>query len=344
MMTGRKPKWGFTLIELLVVIAIIGVLLALLLPAVQMAREAARRASCANNLRQFGLAIHNYAESYSVLPPATIIERLNVSPGFRNIGWSVHSFILPFIERLDKYDAINYSLSENAIENRTAQSLVVRLFLCPSDPKANEHRADRFHHNTNYLVNRGSWYVWDGFQGFAPPNAPFLVNGSVKLDHFADGTSSTLLASEGKVRGFFIRGCTSLLFSPHTGTLPPSPDTVPSSITQYYDCPGAEIRQFSHTEWNHGNVHHSGFTTAWTPNRRTDGKLGSVTAVDTDLVSTRESDGGPTYAAVTARSYHISGVHALFGDGTVRFISDSIDGHIWRAMSTYSTSDLTNGY
>src|SRR5215213_5282042 len=128
---AQRPGRGFTLIELLVVIAIIGVLIALLLPAVQQAREAARRSQCTNNLKQIGLAVHAYADSYGVFPAgrSSIVQ---AAVGGEN--WSVHTFLLPWLEQAQAYESLNFHLRpDESIENDTAQRLWVSTYLCPSD-------------------------------------------------------------------------------------------------------------------------------------------------------------------------------------------------------------------
>src|SRR5437868_1467296 len=130
---------GFTLIELLVVIAIISVLIALLLPAVQSAREAARRAQCTNNLKQIGLAIHNYFDTNQVFPPgyASLWKKDGGDEGVAEDdighGWGWASMILPHVEQRSLYNAINFGLTMTNPENSTAQQLRVNVYLCPSD-------------------------------------------------------------------------------------------------------------------------------------------------------------------------------------------------------------------
>ena len=129
---GPRALRGFTLIELLVVIAIIGVLVALLLPAVQSAREAARRAQCVNNLKQVGLALHNYESSQRVLPPGYVsafdASGIDLGPGW---GWA--SMILPQFEQAATFSAINFSVGVEAPANSTGRLVIIADFLCPSD-------------------------------------------------------------------------------------------------------------------------------------------------------------------------------------------------------------------
>ena len=144
----RTRPGGFTLIELLVVIAIIAVLIALLLPAVQAAREAARRSQCVNNMKQIGLALHNYVSSNNVFPPGyvssilgTVTDACNQdqenTPGQsvdRGAGWAWGSMILPHLEQGAVYNSINFNLSVAFHENDTCSHTALSVFLCPSDP------------------------------------------------------------------------------------------------------------------------------------------------------------------------------------------------------------------
>jgi prepilin-type N-terminal cleavage/methylation domain-containing protein/prepilin-type processing-associated H-X9-DG protein len=338
----RRSSWlGFTLIELLVVIAIVGVLIALLLPAVQMAREAARRAQCSNNLKQIGLALQNYADVFGTFPLAHSIEnRLPGSPHYRIHGWSVHARMLPYLEQDGKYNYLNANVSQDeAAVNTTALFMRIGTFVCPSDPRGDDHRAGNArtnYGNSSYGSNRGVWYVWDGFQaGNQRPPSPFAVNFGVKPTHVIDGMTKTIFFAEVIVRHPFIRGCNTLIFQPNSATPAPGPTARPADVPQFFNCPGGEIRpEFGHTEWHTGEVHHSGFTFAFPPNTIARGAAASVTVPDTDLAAIRELDGGPTYAAVTSRSYHPGGVNVVFGDGSVSFIGTNVDSYVWRAYGT----------
>jgi prepilin-type N-terminal cleavage/methylation domain-containing protein/prepilin-type processing-associated H-X9-DG protein len=324
---------GFTLIELLVAIAIIGVLVALLLPAIQSAREAARRTQCANNLKQMGLALQNYLDANGALPPGSVIGFPTAQTLFWQ-GWSVQAKILPYLDSDAKYAAINYDLNYETIPNTTARLAVSGFYLCPSDPQANNHRVADSHHNINYGVNRGDWFVWGGPNSSARPQAPFAVNSRVGPGDVIDGMSKTVFAAEVKARFPHFRDCSGLVFAPLSPAPMPGPDADPASIPQYTGCTGQLRADSGHSEWEDGHVHQSGFTTAWTPNRRTSGSFGGTRVEDVDLTGIRERNGGPTFSAITARSFHSGGVNVLFGDGAVRFVQDSIDGRIWRSMGT----------
>jgi prepilin-type N-terminal cleavage/methylation domain-containing protein/prepilin-type processing-associated H-X9-DG protein len=341
-MSPKSIQRGFTLIELLVVIAIIGVLIALLLPAVQMAREAARRSQCVNNLKQIGLAAQNYASAFNSLPLGHSIERrTGLSPNYRLHGWSVQARLLPYIEQENKYGSLNFDVHQDQPNvNATAKAIRINTFVCPSDPRADDPRIPTgvtAYGNVNYGANRGVWFVWDGFLLGRKNDAPFSVNYGAKFGHITDGLSKTIFFAENKVRQPFIRGCTGMIYQPNSATTEPSIDASPADVPFYFNCAGGSIRiEHNHTEWNTGEVHHSGFTFAWPPNMISPGVAEGISVPDTDLVAVRELDGGPTYAAVTSRSYHPGGVNICLGDGSVQFISNNIDRRVWRAMGTMS--------
>lgn len=129
-MSTKRNSHGFTLIELLVVIAIIAVLIALLLPAVQQAREAARRTQCKNNLKQIGLALHNYHDAFQTFPPGYIA---NANTSQTTPGWGWCSMLLPYLDQTPLYNQLNFNLPVEAPSNRPASSTRIPMFLCPSD-------------------------------------------------------------------------------------------------------------------------------------------------------------------------------------------------------------------
>jgi prepilin-type N-terminal cleavage/methylation domain-containing protein/prepilin-type processing-associated H-X9-DG protein len=337
---------GFTLIELLVVIAIIAILIAMLLPAVQAAREAARRTQCTNNLKQIGLAVHNYHDVVGTLPLGCAVSfDASNRPVFQ--GWGLTARILPYMEDQNKFNACNFSLANEAPQNDTAMRTGTTTYLCPSDGLNQEIFIDdgQPRNNTNYGFNRGDWYVW-GVAPWAPqPNSPFRTNVCVPLAGIADGLSNTLFAADVKTHTPYLLNCSGLSFAPLGSAPMPGPSDNPATIPQYTSCSGplAEFRPDSgHSEWEDGNTSQAGFTTAWPPNTVTPGVFNGRAIADTDLISIREENGGPTFAAVTARSYHPGGANTLFGDGSVHFIKNTVAGPVWRALGSVSGAEVVS--
>jgi len=326
---------GFTLIDLLVVIAIISVLIALLLPAVQSAREAARRIQCTNNLKQLGLGLHNYESIAGALPPRMVMTGSGSTITWTN-GWSVHGRILPLMEQGAAFNSINFTFRYSVPENTTVSSLSLSSFLCPSElntePKLTT--TARLGVN-NYGWNMGDWYVWGGFAG-SPNRAPYQVNRSRRFAEFTDGLSNTLVAAEVKAYQPNLGNCGGLANVNNANMIPP-PSADPYAVAPEYNS-GCTLSTTGHTEWVDGAVHETGMTTAWTPNRRI--LRTGTPGQDLDMIGQRENRGGPTFAAVTSRSYHPGGVNVLLGDGSVRFIKDSIDGQAWRALGTVGGGEV----
>lgn len=118
----------------------------------------------------------------------------------------------------------------------------------------------------------------------------------------------------------------------------PPPTADPHAIAPEYFSGSCRLYLLAHTEWSDGNTHASGFTTAWTPNTRI---LGTPAGnVDIDLNGVNEEDGGPTFAAITSRSWHPGGVNVVMGDGSVQFVANEIDGQLWRALGTVAGQEL----
>ena len=180
---------AFTLIELLVVIAIIAVLIALLLPAVQAAREAARRVQCVNNLKQIGIAVHNYHDQVGALPGAYLVYNVT--------SFSALSMMLPHMEQSPLYNALNFSLAYTDPANSTVLMADVSTFICPSDlPNPIRSRGAQ----TNYMADMGSWIVWQAATGpnagLPGPNGVFFGNSSTRFAAITDGLSNTGFFSE----------------------------------------------------------------------------------------------------------------------------------------------------
>jgi prepilin-type N-terminal cleavage/methylation domain-containing protein/prepilin-type processing-associated H-X9-DG protein len=333
---------GFTLIELLVVIAIIAVLIALLLPAVQAAREAARRIQCTNNLKQIGLAFHNYEAAAGALPMSMSLCGTGNTTAYLS-GWSAQARILPQLEGGTLFNAANIAVSKEDSVNSTVIALTVNTFICPSEVKPRPYLHDYGYAGViNYGVSQGDWFVWGGFNG--PENrSAFGANRSRRVAEFTDGLSQTLLAAEVKTNQAAANCRHITLPSVNDPNNIPSPYADPYTVAPEYDndtCVTQNQFEF-HTEWSDGNVHAAGFTTAWPPNKVILGRSASK-GMDLDLNGRNEEDGGPTFAAVTARSYHPGGVNALMGDGSVKFAKSSIAGATWRALGTVAGGEVVS--
>jgi len=338
---SRRMRAAFTLIELLVVIAIIGVLIALLLPAVQQAREAARRAQCKNNLKQIGLGLHNYHDAFNVFPPTTCI-----GPGDGG-EWSLVARILPYIERDTIYDTLNFSLDYNQVSEAFpfgAKATRVPVLICPSDPNDRQ-RTDStgrpIHYPLCYAANLGTWFVYDPATGTIGDGS-FGPNARMKAKDFSDGLTKTLCFAEVKAYTPYARTAG----GPLGASVPP-----PSSVADLcsYVAGATEFQADSgHTEWADGRAHHAGFTTTFTPNSIVACQNGSNGVQDVDYNSQREDNPegtmNRTYASVTSRSWHPSLVHSLRMDGSVDAVSDTVDLRIWRAFGTRNGGETVSGY
>jgi prepilin-type N-terminal cleavage/methylation domain-containing protein len=311
--SGRSRRsWqaAFTLVELLVVIAIIGVLVALLLPAVQAAREAARRSSCGNNNKQLGIGLHNYHDTFLTFPPAGMVRANTLPANFPSgkdktgygLPWGAH--ILPFIEQNNIYDKINYTVDWQASGNSAIWGAKIKAFQCPSDPNT----------NVNYVDGNGSWargcYGVNLGIGGTGGNVFYTKQdstakgilgwqSSANMAGVTDGTSNTVMLWELRagpadtdVRGTW-------------GWSRIGANTV-SGCDNLGDCPGLNAGK-------HGNDDVEGCKTL-------EGQgMGCW-------------DGGDGQGG--SKSKHPAGVHALMGDASVRFVSQSLN---------FGTKDDWNG-
>jgi prepilin-type N-terminal cleavage/methylation domain-containing protein len=305
---------GFTLIELLVVIAIIGVLIAILLPAVQAAREAARLLQCQNKLRQLALAMHNYHEAKEQLPfgARTWPNGPYSGPGmaYDDHGW--YTQIAGFIGDDGWYDMIDYSVSFSDARNDNARRRKMSLFACPADSglKQNEWQSETWARlRGNYVVNFGNTNYGQRTKGGIPfGGAPFGPIRSSSFGEIRDGSSSTLMMSEcltlsyegpawgGTVSDF----STSLGGQTFEAWLPPNSPAGDELCR-------VDINNETFAEYRNGM-----------PPCVYLGSSGSLTADQT----------------FAARSHHSGGVNASLCDSGVKFFSEKIDLSIWRALST----------
>ncbi len=332
---GKQILHGFTLVELLVVIAIIGVMVGLLLPAVQSAREAARRMQCQNNLKQVALACHNYHSVYDHLPPSAIVN-LAVNATGNNGSWGVHGRILPYLEQGSLYEKVDLSVAwdfQEAIDN-----LKVPAYSCPSDPGSDQVRdpggGRAKLYPTTYGFNFGSWFVFDP-QNKRGGDGMFYPNAFLGFRDCLDGSSNTLLVAEVKA------------WTPYRRNGGPPTTAVPADLaTLLTIVPSApDFKDTGHTEWPDGRVHHTGFTTTMTPGTRVMQTV-SGAELDVDYNSWQEgkngNTGNPTYAAITSRSFHVGLVHSARLDGSVASVTESIDLVIWRALGTRNGHEVVS--
>lgn len=336
-------RTALTLIEVLVVVAIMGVLLALLLPAVQQVREAANRIRCLNNLKQIGLAVHNYNVEHAAFPPSFVIER-GTALGTNNGSWSIHGRLLPYLELGNAYHRVRLDVPWDAQVNTGVPTMRIPTYFCPSE--ANDLvRVDRsgnpLVYPQTYGFNFGTWLVYHPATGQGGDGA-FFVNSMLTAARFTDGMSNTLCAAEVKAFTAYFRN------TRDPGTVPPP---SPSDLAAY--AAGADFKlgpnrddNTGHTEWPDGRVHHSGFTTVFTPNTfvaylHSDGRT-----YDIDYNSQQEGRSATqrTYAAVTARSYHKGIVHVLMMDGSTRAVSNGIGVHVWKALGTRHGGEVISDF
>lgn len=337
-----STRRGFTLIELLVVIAIIAILIALLLPAVQQAREAARRTQCRNNLKQIGLALHNYLSSHSVFP-------FGKGPSYPGVPvyarWSQHAMILPYLDQSPLYNQLNFSFPPDTPgmggviafmpaytnptgTNSAASRTVVPGFMCPSDRSP----SDIWQGQNNYAGNQGGWLCDRSDQpGIATDVSPSEIQTGVFyfLSHIrpadvTDGMSQTAFFSE-KIRGQGNPEAKSDLFviPPQTtlaGTFTTCQAINPATATPLTSKWGYSwvMGENCCTQYNHVGV----------PNSRSCAGTG-FTGTMTNMAM-----------QVSPNSFHVGGAHVMMGDGGVRFVSENVDLTAWRSLGSRASGEV----
>lgn len=356
-----RARAGFTLVELLVVIAIIGILVALLLPAIQAAREAGRRTQCQNNLKQFGLALHSYEGSYRTFPMTDIAN-----------GYSVQARLLPFVEQGSLQDQLDFSVSAftgpfNALVPRPqfvkAFATPLSLMLCPSDPApsvttvtvgANSYQFGA----NNYMVSYGSGTGTNYDQRW-PTDGMVYENSGVKFADVQDGTSHTVFMSES------IRSIGSDMTLP-AGTMPqfpyqytlngstglnsgkqPTPGLLPTGAPW-----SSSVNASGNTINPNLAVNINSFT-AWRGASSTALRGRGQAWVYTGALATLTNGYNPPNSRIPdvvthftgffgPRSWHANGAFALMADGSVRYLQNGIDVNLHRHLHTKSGGEVTS--
>ena len=329
-MNTLRSRTAFTLIELLVVIAIIAVLMGLLLPAVQKVRSAADRITCQNNLKQIGLAMHNYHNDFGSFPPGYLNQVWPNDPSLPpgHFIWSAHAHILPYIEQGSLADLIDmsYPLFGGPTAdppysifpvNRDGVARPVVTFLCPADESNNVKPG---YAPASYVTCAGS----TPYSSSSNANGVYYVNSKTKITQVKDGTSNTVLASESLIGpggapfttdpGDRTRVHVELSFQPISESL--------CSNTNLY---GNE-RGYA---WTDGSTASASYNHVLTPNSKT-----------MDCYSAYSPN--PGWRA--ARSNHGNGVNIVLADGSVRFVNANINAVTWSSLGTVKSGDVVGQY
>jgi prepilin-type N-terminal cleavage/methylation domain-containing protein/prepilin-type processing-associated H-X9-DG protein len=351
-MRSNRNSRAFTLIELLVVIAIIAVLIALLLPAVQAAREAARRSQCTNNLKQIGLALHNYVTAQGVLPPG----RINSHIAGAGDCWGLYAQLLPNMDQQALFNAFNFSLAPDTPDptNTTGNVTFVSSLLCPSDASAQLITVSNFPFAThNYPMNTGSDYPVvakiasanmpsPAFAG--NPNGPFYENSRTAPADFTDGMSQTVGICEtirsGPSSTYATDPLNVFLVTGNNSTTGPAITsdkdyqslclTLPASTTQFQATKGVR--------WNYGAPGHSMYNHRRPTNDpRADCRGGLPHSIRSDPLWSWLS------LNIVPRSRHSGGVNALVADGHVQFIKNSVSAVVWQALGSRNGGEVVSG-
>ena len=308
-----RTRTAFTLIELLVVIAIIGVLVALLLPAVQAAREAARRTQCTNNLKQIGVGLHNHVAARRVFPQG----RGRPFP----YVFSIQAYLLPYLEGSNLEDLIDYTAppltfgAHSGLKNEPAAKTRVELFICPSDLGD---VPDNVFGPSNYVGNVGSGTINNG--SIRASDGPFFDGSKLNLKKLTDGTIRTVAFSESTLGNN----------KPSTGTVPVEPtlevlELSGATPTTAALCDGGSgtWSAIRGAKWINGHYGDTLYNHFYLPNSE-----------KWDC-----GNGSHNFALTSPRSRHPGGVMTLYCDGHVDFTSDEVDLVVWRAIATCSTGE-----
>jgi prepilin-type N-terminal cleavage/methylation domain-containing protein/prepilin-type processing-associated H-X9-DG protein len=363
----RHVRQGFTLIELLVVIAIIAVLIALLLPAVQAAREAARRSQCTNNLKQLGLALHNYHSTYNSFPsyviflgPAGGSTCCPPSNGGNGWGWDASWAIslLPNLEQGNLYNSFNFSISADSAINTTVTYNSFGLLLCPSDSV--KQRPHFPWAPTNYRSNWGIPGVVRLWAGMIEPNYTSTpqqwwgVDSNLAyfgMESVTDGSSNTAVFSE-KLMGVSIPNATVTVNDRVNAVRTAFPiqgdwtqynsGNVQLALSYLQNCNGLPGTQAANPDSTWGNGFSWALANPW--NYLLNGYNHNNTPNKLSCLNTADQGGewGGVVGLITATSAHPGGVNVGLADGSVKFVKDSIAVQTWWAIGSRNMAEVVS--